>query len=88
MGILPIRELARILRATLSGGSGLPPPRLTGPKRAKASARTMRVGRKALGRVSLGYFSLHEQREVTRSPEASGSLGFKKTKTGFQLALE
>ena len=32
MGILPIRELARILRATLSGDSGLTPPRLTGPK--------------------------------------------------------
>ena len=29
----------------------------------------MRVGRNALGRVSLGYFSLHEQREVTRSSE-------------------
>ncbi|WP_347262153.1 hypothetical protein, partial [Rudaea sp.] len=25
------------------------------------------------GRVSLGDFSLHEQREVTRSPQASGS---------------
>ena len=135
------RELARILRATLSGDSGLPSPRLTGPrikcnsfcaqdaralalwvpmalrrqrtKRPVGSARgiapipllhrmcnqrnpaavahpsrTMREGRKALGRVSLGYFSLHEQREVTRSPQASGSLGSKKTKTGFQLALE
>ena len=45
MGILPIRELARILRATLSGGSGLTPPRLTGPKikSSAASARRTRA---------------------------------------------
>jgi len=32
MGILPIRELVRILRATLTGWSVLPSPRLTGPE--------------------------------------------------------
>ena len=44
-----------------------------------------REGRKALGRVSLGYFSLHEQREVTRSPQASGSLCSKKQKLDSSL---
>ena len=43
MGILPIRELARILRATLTGGSGLPSPRLTGPKSQSFCAQDARA---------------------------------------------
>jgi len=44
------------------------------------------------GALSLGYFSLGKQREVTRSPQGSGSLGSQGKKaraiTGFQLSLE
>ena len=45
MGILPIRELARIPARDPTGGSGLPSPRLTGTRgsRAKASARRTRA---------------------------------------------
>ena len=139
MGILPIRELAHIPVRDPSGDSGLPSPRLTGPRikssRAKAASllpfafcfcaqdarallfpgthglaaaagdqapqgaargiapipllhrmcnqrnpaddadptRTMRVGRKALGRVSLVPF-FARAKKGTRSPQASGSL--------------
>jgi len=36
-------------------------------------ARRMRAGRNALGCVLFGYFLLHKQEKVTRSPQVSGS---------------
>jgi len=82
MGILPIRELARVLRATLSGNSGLPSPRLTGP-RIKSNGKSkscfasafrfslLRAGR-ARSSSSRGPMALRRQRSIRPAGSARG----------------